>query len=116
MWKRPKSSKEEESCRNRNDLVPYVNHDVSDFDSEELSDGEWRFSCEEQKRCRRIVCSVVKKLFKNNFFRKLCGKSKDVDSGGKNVNGFPEEIMEFLKNSHEGRLKILDMDEKRNHL
>ena len=46
MWKRPESSKEEESCGNRNDLVPYVNHHVSDLDSEELSsdEGEWRFS------------------------------------------------------------------------
>ena len=67
MWKRPKSSEEEESCRNRNDLVPYVNHDVSDFDSKELSsdEEEWRFSCEEQKRCRRIVCSKIKIFLEN---------------------------------------------------
>ena len=108
MQKQLESSKEE-SHGNRNDLVCYVNHDVSD-------EGEWRFSRNKRKRCGRIVRSVVKEFKNENFFRKLCGSSEDVNSGGKNVNGFSEEIMEFLKNSYEGRLKVINIHEKRNHL
>ena len=81
------------------EVVAYVGH--SDHSSLSSSDEEeLHFSCEERKRCGRIVRSVVKELFKNEG---VWGGSGDKSKLG----CFSGEIWNFFQKDHEERLKFL---------
>ena len=80
------------------EVVAYIGH--SNRSSSSSSDEEeFHFSCEEQKRCGRIVHSVVKELF--NFFEGVWG---GYDEELK-LECFSGKIRKFLQKDHEERLE-----------
>lgn len=90
-------------------VVSYAERDNdSYFESSSLNDGE------ERKRCGRIVCSVVKELFKNKeFFRKSCRGNENVFVGNSSelkLQCFSGEIRNFLQKDYKERLKLLNVD------
>ena len=86
---------------------PYVESSSSSLNG----DDNWHFSCEERKRCGRIVHSVVKELFKNgSFFEKLyCekGYGGKGNSGVVKLKSFSDEIRDFLEKDHEESFKLV---------
>ena len=63
-------------------------------------DEDLHFSQEERKRCGRIVCSVVKELFKNgHFFEKLYNRHEGGGGlgGAVKFNSFSNEIRDFFE-------------------